>query len=420
MDPIIRLLVEARVKLLFDQPFFGNLSTRLNLVDATSWCKTMATDGRALYYNREFVKSLQPRELLFVVAHEVLHLVYDHIGRSEGKNKKVWNMACDYIVNYILKHESVGEMPKTGLYDTRFNDDMTADEVYQILMKNSVTISDTLDMHLECDGSDGDEEGSSGNGGTVSTTIVGGPDGPPSLTEEDKAMIRNEMRTAVINAVQNTSAGKVPAGIRRLIGELTNPIMDWRSLLEMHIQSAVKGDYTFNRPSKRSWTIGRGKFAASHRMILPGQDFQNKVDVAACIDTSGSMTDKMLRDFLSEVKGIMETFDDFTLTLWTFDTKVYNPKVFTPANIDDILSYSPDGGGGTLFESNWEFMKDPHRLGFTDMPDEIVPKKFVMFTDGYPGDGWGDPDYCDTLFVIHGSTSIVSPFGITAYYEEKS
>lgn len=416
MDPVVRLIVEARVKLLFDQPFFGNLATRLQLVDASSWCKTAATDGRNLYYNREFIKSLTPKELMFLVSHEVLHLVYDHLGRLGGRNRKIWNMANDYIVNYVLVKEGVGEMPKTGLYDSKFTDDMSSEEVYRILMDNSVTIKETLDDHLECDGSDGGEGEGKGTG-EVSVTVVGGPDGPPKLTEEDKARIRNEMRAAVINAAQSVAAGKVPAGIRRLIGSLTTPIMDWRALLEMHIQSAVKGDFTFRKPSKRSWTLGRGKYSRAHRMILPGQDFQNSVDVAVSIDTSGSMTDEMLRDFLSEVKGIMETFDDFRLTLWTFDTKVYNPKIFTPENLDEIMSYNPDGGGGTMFECNWEFMKNPHALGFTDMPEEIVPKKFVMFTDGYPNSTWGDEEYCDTLFVVHGNTSITAPFGLTAYYQ---
>jgi predicted metal-dependent peptidase len=110
---------------------------------------------------------------------------------------------------------------------------------------------------------------------------------------------------------------------------------------------------------------------------------------------------------ISEVKGIMESYTSFRLHLWSFDTDVFNPVVFTPENLDDIMEWSPGGGGGTSFEANWEFMRD----------NDIVPKKFVMFTDGYPGNGWGDEEYCDTLFIIHGSTTIEAPFGITAYYE---
>ena len=414
-DPIVQAIVQARVGLLFNQPFFGNLATRMELIDATKWCKTAATDGRKLYYNREFIKSLTPDELLFLIGHEVMHCVYDHLGRKGSREHKLWNMANDYIVNYTLKKEKLGEMPKGGLYDDRYTDEMTSEEVYRLLEQNQTKVQMTLDEHLEMDGSDGDGEGDgSGGGKTVTVTVQGGPDGPPQLTEEDKQKIRNEVKAAVINAAQAVGAGKVPAGVKRLIDAFTNPIMDWRTLLEMHIQSSIKDDYTFNRPSKRSWGIGGGA-----SVILPGSNFKDTVDVAVTIDTSGSMTDQMLRDFLSETKGIMETFDDFKLTLWTFDTQVYNPKVFTQNNIDEIMDYEPKGGGGTMFECNWEFMRDPAGAGFGDIEgigDSIEPKKFVMFTDGYPCGTWGEEDYCDTLFIVHGNTSIVAPWGMTAYY----
>jgi len=414
-DPVVQAIVAARVSLLFNQPFFGNLATRMELVDATKWCKTAATDGRKLYYNREFIKSLTPDELLFLIGHEVLHCVYDHLGRKGSREHKLWNMANDYIVNYTLVKEKLGDMPKGGLYDDRYTDEMISEEVYRLLEQNQTKFQMTLDEHLELDGSDGDDDGDGNGGGqSVTVTVQGGPDGPPKLTEEDKQKIRNEIKAAVINAAQAVGAGKVPAGVKRLIDAFTNPVMDWRTLLEMHIQSSIKDDYTFARPSKRSWGFGGGA-----SVILPGQNFKDTVDVAVCIDTSGSMTDEMLRDFLSETKGIMETFDEFKLTLWTFDTQVYNPKVFTLSNIDEILDYEPAGGGGTMFECNWEFMRDPAGSGFADVEgigDSIEPKKFVMFTDGYPCGTWGEEDYCDTLFVVHGNTNIVAPFGMTAYY----
>lgn len=416
-DPVVDEIVKARVSLLFNAPFFGNLATRMKLIDATKWCKTAATDGRNFYYNREFIKALTPDELLFLIGHEVLHCVYDHLGRKGSRDHKLWNMANDYIVNYTLVKEKLGSMPKMGLYSDKYTDEMTSEEVYRLLEQNSTQIKMTLDEHLELDGSDGSGDGEGNGGQTITVTVHGDENGPPKLTEDDKNKIRNEIKAAVINAAQAVGAGSVPAGVKRLIEDFTNPIMDWRTLLEMHIQSSIKDDYTFQQPSKRSWGLN-----GSIRCIFPGQKFKDSVDVAVCIDTSGSMTDEMLRDFLSEVKGIMETFDDFKLTLWTFDTRVYNPQVFTMNNIDEIMNYDPQGGGGTMFECNWEFMKNPASAGFADVEgieDSIEPKKFVMFTDGYPCGHWcppGDEEYCDTLFVVHGNTSIVSPFGMTAYY----
>jgi predicted metal-dependent peptidase len=417
---VFREIVAARVKLLFDKPFFGNLATRLNAIEV-KWCNTAATDGRNLYYNRAFIKSLSRDQLLFLIGHEVLHCVYDHLGRREGRDPKIWNMANDYIVNWTLKNEKVGVMPEMGLYDPKYTDEMSSEELYELLKKNAVTIKMPLDEHLDlaADGDDedqggggsGDDDGDGngnmkpgGGGGqkSVDVTIMG-KDGPPKLTQEDLQKIRNELRAAVIQNVQSLGAGNVPAGVRRLIHDLIEPKMDWRALLDAHIRSAVKDDYTFQRLSRRSWSSGGA--------LLPAQDFMDTIEVCIGIDASGSMSEEMLRDILSEVKGIMLTFGDFKLKVWSFDTKVYMDSYveFTPENIDDIDTYPLRGGGGTMFECNWEFMKR----------EDIEPHRFVMFTDGYPGGSWGEENYCDTLFVIHGNKSIVAPFGMTAYYEEK-
>lgn len=391
-DPVVKAIVAARVNLLLEKPFFGTLATRLTLVDASAWCKTAATEGRHFYYNREFIKSLTPAQLRFLIGHEVLHVVYDHMGRRGGRDPKIHNMAADYIVNYTLVKEEVGQMPPGGLYDDKYTDEMTSEEVYDLLEKNSTVIKMPLDEHLE------PGSGASGDGDKEVEVRVMGKDGPPQLTEEDLQNIRNEIRAATIQAAQAAGADKTPAGVKRLIDAFTTPKMDWRALLDTHIQSALKDDFTFQKINRRSWNAG---------VFLPGMSNMNTVDICVAIDTSGSMTREMLMEILGEVKGIMETFKDFKLTLWTFDTSVYNVKVFSHDNLDEIMEYEPQGGGGTDFEVNWEFMQN----------EGIEPQRFVMFTDGYPGGGWGDPDYCDTLFIIHGTTSIVAPFGLTAYYE---
>jgi predicted metal-dependent peptidase len=122
---------------------------------------------------------------------------------------------------------------------------------------------------------------------------------------------------------------------------------------------------------------------------------------------SGSITDEMSMDFITELKGIMDEYKDYNIKLWCFDTKVYNEQDFDGYSGEDILSYEIMGGGGTDFMCNWAYMKE----------NDIVPKKFIMFTDGYPWDSWGDDNYCDTLFIIHGNDKIIPPFGSHAYYE---
>lgn len=409
-DPIYVAVAKARVSLLFGNPFFGSMATRLDLIltdeTADSWCTTAATDGRRLWFSRDFVKKLTKQELLFVMGHEVLHCVFDHLGRRQGRDPKYWNMAGDYIINWILTNSKIGQMPPIGLYDPKYTEEWTTEQVYEDLKNNSVTIKMPLDQHLDAKG--GASGGAAGEKGgkEIEITVTGNGDGPPTLTQEELDQIAAEVLADTIQAVQSAEAqkaGSVPLGIKRMVAELTQPKFDWRSMLDSHIRSTMKDDFTFQKLSRRD--VGGG-------FILPAQSEIETIEVDIAIDTSGSMGAKLLQEILSEVKGIMETFPDFILRVWSFDTKVYNMKKFTPMNINDIHTYELQGGGGTDFECNWHFMKD----------NEIEPHRFVMFTDGYPCSGWcpdGDESYCPTLFVIHGGSTTPAPeWAMTAFYEE--
>jgi predicted metal-dependent peptidase len=386
-------LITARIALLLKAPFFGNLATRLKLVNADDWCPTAATDGRNFYYNSEFINKMPTKQVEFLMGHEVLHCVYDHMGRRGDREPRVWNIADDYCVNQDLLDQRIGEKIPVGLFDSKYRG-WSAEEVYDDLMKNAkkISIDDLekmlLDEHLDGEGDDGEGDGEGQKDGK----------GRPKLTEEEKKQIRDEIKEAVMAAAQTVGAGNLPSGVKRMIKDLTAPQLDWRTLLQQQIQSTMRTDYTWARASRKGWDMDA---------VMPGSDWDKEIDICVTVDASGSMSDGMLRDILSEVKGIMESYTSFRLHLWSFDTDVYNATVFTPENLDEIMDWEVGGGGGTSFECNWEFMRD----------NDIVPKKFVMFTDGYPGGGWGEEEYCDTLFIIHGSTTIEAPFGITAYYE---
>ena len=392
-------LITARIALLLKAPFFGNLATRLQLVNADEWCPTAATDGRKFYYNSEFINKMPQKQVEFLMGHEVLHCVYDHMGRRGDREPRLWNIADDYCVNQDLLDQKIGEKIPVGLFDSKYRG-WSAEEVYDDLYKNAkkINIDDLekmlLDEHLD---GEGDSDGEGDEDGASNPSDKGGK-GRPKLSEEEKKQIRDEIKEAMMAAAQTCSAGQLPSGVKRLIKDLTAPQLDWRSLLQQQIQSTLRTDYTWARASRKGWDMDA---------IMPGSDWDKEIDICVSIDASGSMSDSMLRDILSEVKGIMESYTSFRLHLWSFDTEVYNAQLFTPENLDDIVDWEVGGGGGTTFEANWEYMKE----------NEIIPKKFVMFTDGYPGMGWGDENYCDTLFIIHGSTTIEAPFGITAYYE---
>jgi predicted metal-dependent peptidase len=395
MDPVIDKLTTARVGLLLKQPFFGNMATRMKLIDASDWCPTAATDGRSFFYNKDFVNSLTAKELEFLFGHEIGHCVFDHFGRVGSRDRKLSNIAQDFAVNQILVDERVGsKITKVQIcYDPKYRG-MAWEEIYDELYEKAEKISmedllkqlgDTLDEHLEESKPGEDEEGEG--------------KGKPKLSKEQMKAIKDEIKEAMIQSAQAAGAGKVPAGIMRMIKDLTEPKMDWREVLRMNIQSIIRNDYSFQRPNRKSQHSGA---------ILPGMKNDETVEVAIAIDMSGSIGDADAKVFLSEVKGIMDQYADYKIDLWTFDTQVYGHVQISQDNDHELMEYQPQGGGGTDFEVNWEFMKE----------NDINPKKFVMFTDGYPCGGWGDEDYCDTLFIVKGSNN-ESPFGQTVIYDEK-
>jgi predicted metal-dependent peptidase len=394
---ILDKLITARVGLLLRHPFFGNLATRLKMVDASDWCHTLATDGRNFYFNYGFVNKLTPKDAEFGFAHEVLHNVFDHMGRRDSRDPMLSNIAADYATNQILKDERIGTVPS---FIKIFQDDkyrgMSYEQIYDDLYEKAEKIDigslgELLDEHLDGEGDDGDEGDEDGD-------KEGKGKGRPKLTAEEKKQIRDEIKEAMVAAAQSAGAGRVPAGVQRMIKDFTEPKMDWRQLLRMNIQSILKSNYSFSRPNRKSQHSGA---------ILPGMTNDETIDVSIAIDMSGSISDTMAKDFLSEVKGIMDEYVDFKLDLWCFDTEVYNYVQFTGDTADEIMSYECKGGGGTDFDVNYDFMKN----------QGIEPKKFIMFTDGYPCGSWGDEEYCDSLFIVHGNETIVSPFGQTAYYK---
>lgn len=397
-------IIRARVRMLLKAPFFGNLATRLILVDASAWCPTAGTDGKHFYYNQEFFAKCDKKEIEFVVAHEVMHCVYDHMGRRGSRDPRLWNCAGDYVINYELNEQRMGKFPSfiQVLHDTKYRG-MGSEQVYELLKEDQKKgkgngadgEANSFDMHMD---PDANKNGKDGDGKTDPT----GKLGPVPMTDEEREEMKDELAQAVMEAAKVAGAGNCPGGVARMINELTDPVMDWREILHCEIQSCFKSDFTFTRPNRKSSGI----------YILPGMDPDHKLDVDIAIDTSGSMGEQMLKDILSEVKGIMEQFADFTLRVWCFDTSVHNPKVFTPDTIDEIEEYELKGFGGTMFECNWEFMKE----------EEIEPHRLIVMTDGYPCGGWGDEDYCETFFLIHSmhDKKFEAPFGTTAHYEPLS
>ena len=328
--------------------------------------------------------------------HEVLHVVYDHFGRRGERDPQLSNIAADYCVNGDLKKHRIGEFVTSVpcLYEPKY-EGWSYEEVYDDLYKNAkkINIGDLIKQLLDDHtAGDGDGEGDDGDS-------EGKGKGRPQLSEEEKAAIRDEIKEAILSAAQTCDAGNIPAGVKRMIQELTEPQMDWRELIRQQIESTVKSDFTWMKTGRKGWDMDA---------VMPGMKTQDAIDICCMIDMSGSISTEQGRDFLSEIKGIMETFQDYRIHVACFDTRVYNMQLFTSDNLEEISEYDIKGGGGTDFECIFAHLKDV----------EVEPKKLIVFTDGYPNGSWGDPLYCDTVWIIHGDKNPDPPFGTFALYNE--
>jgi predicted metal-dependent peptidase len=451
-------LIGARVQMLMQQPFFGTLATRLQLVDATKWCPTAATDGRYFYYNRDFVSALSRQELVFLMGHEVLHCVYDHFDakRRDGRHPVLWNIANDYVINDDLVLAKCGELIKLVkiCWDTKYRG-QSSEEIYDKLFKDMQKQGKLKGKHAkgfnkgpqgqpgqgqpgQGQPSQGGGQGQGGFGDQDGEGITSGPNGEQSFDHhierqakggdkdapgegnndgsqgpveyDDNEIDRmgQDFQNAVIQAAKaarsSKSAGTLPGGVERLLADLLEPQIDWRAYLEQTIKGTIKSGHTWLRPNRKAMQSG---------IYMPSMDVEDTIDIAICIDTSGSIGAHELRDFFSEVYGIMTQFTDFKIKMWCFDTKVGGYAEFDETNIDDLESYQPVGGGGTDFMANWQFMRK----------NDIVPNKLIMFTDGYPCGAWGEENYCDVLYIVHGgwvgrapSEYPQAPFGVSVPY----
>ena len=399
-------IITARIGLLLRHPFFGNMATRLRIVAADEWLGTAAVDGRNLYYNTQFFNAMNNKEIEFVVAHEILHMVFDHMGRRDDRDPMIYNISADYIVNNTLVRDRIGTIPSiVQCYQDFKYEGWTSEEVYDDVYEKAKEmgeeylkqLGEMLDEHL-----DSEDDGEGVSDGEVGKDVNGNATSKskPKYSKEEVKQIKDEIKENMISAAQSAGAGNVPGAVARMIKELTEPKMNWREIIRQSIQSTIRSDYTFSRPSRKGQMSGA---------ILPSMDFEQTIDVAVCIDMSGSIGEVQGKDFLGEVQGIMEEFPDYNIKVWCFDTDVYNEEDFEANDGKDLLDYELMGGGGTDFMANWTYMKE----------QEYVPKKLIMFTDGYAWDSWGDPDYCDTVFVIHSNRdkNLEGPFGTSVHYD---
>ena len=410
-------------------PFFASLAYDTKFVNAV-WVDTVTTDGRTIYYNQDYFNDLSLGEMAYVIAHVLMHGAYNHIYRIDSRDPEIWHLACDYQINGELVGADFASVPPDTVVDMTFNG-LCAEEIYEKLYeehpKNSsngssneddssgpgtanfdqiVSIEDTSDDDNVGNGDDVETYSDGYSPGTFNSLPTFPDDYESKESERQIQRLVRATELAKNNLSDNKSAGYVPAGVQIIIDSLGEAKIDWREYIVAKIKSLYKENRSFKRPSRRQNAYGN--------IIIPGYIPGDAVKVHIALDTSGSMGKDQIRDCLTEVQGVIEQFDTFEVHVWCFDGEVVPGSYCkfdhrSDADIQDYAAKYVGGGGGTMFESNWNFLRS----------NEMKPDLLMVFTDGYPCGTWGDPDYCETIFLIHGDPKkeIQAPFGMTLHYE---
>lgn len=365
---IAKKLTRARTQLLLEQPFFGSLALRLRMVEDES-VLTMAVDGRSIFYNPKFVEGLSTGLTRAIVAHEVMHCVYEHCSRRENRNPMKWNIAGDYVINAVLT-DCGFEFEGTGLLNRAY-DDMTADQVYNLLPDDK-------------DGGGGRHPGPGEPGGPLDECR----DSDPQTSEVDTT----DWKIATIqSAAAAKAAGNLPKSLERFIDEMVAPKVDWKARLRRFITEISKDDYSWMRPNRRM---------LSQDLYLPSLHSETMGEIVVAIDTSGSIGQGTLDAFGSEVKAIVQNVRPSKTTVIYCDAEVNHIDEFAP---NDELHFQLHGGGGTDFRPPFKHLED----------EGTTPVCFIYLTDMY-GPFPNDPGY-PVLWCA--TTSIEGPFGETIQIE---
>jgi predicted metal-dependent peptidase len=414
-----RKLTRARTQLLLNQPFFGTLCLRLKLIQGG--VPTMATDGRRILFNPEFVHSLQPEELQAVLAHEVMHCALGHHCRRGQRDPQLWNEAADLAINPLLISNGFS-LPEGALLDPAF-DNLSAEEIYARRLRESGSSGNSTQPQQQqpSAGSNGSpspqqaaspqspksgsdtplkdqpvQDGQSGPTGTDSARPgafgevmdATDEDGRPA-SDAEKSREQHEWNIAADQAIRSAKAcGREPASIERPLTKNRQSKQDWRSVLRDFIAARTPSDYRWNPPNRR--------FVASG-LYLPSVARTGLGTIVIGVDTSGSVGEKELEQFAGEISAICDEAQPEAVHVVYCDAAVQGVQEFGPA---EPIQLEPKGGGGTDFRPVFQWVEE----------NGIDPACLIYLTDLFCHSYPSPPEY-PVLWVTDSRRT--APFGET-------
>lgn len=363
----VTTLDRAKVAVVTQHPFFASILMKRKLIPDNT-IPTAAVDQRGqIYYNEKFVEKLSVDELVFLLCHEVGHVIGQHALRRGARTPKRWNIAGDAWINDMLQDAGIGQQIK-GCVHMPGSKDETVDEIYNKLP---------------------DDPDGGGPGGTGDDLIERGA----PLTQEEADRIDAETRVEVAQAAQAAKAqGKMPGALAKIVADLIEPVTPWHEILERYMVSFTKGDYSWARPNRR--------FAPTHYLPSVG-NVQECGEIVIQVDVSGSISKLELDHYNGHLKRIIELCSPERVHVLYTDTSVAKHETFERGEEVELTFYC---GGGTDMEEGFNYLSK----------HGINPEVFVCLTDGYTDFNTDKaPDY-PVVWCI--SSDIEAPYGENIHF----
>ena len=379
-------IIKCKLDLNTSHPFFSYIILNMRISENNEIPTMGVSEIGDLTYSPKFVEELVAKNkdyLKSVLCHEAMHVAMLTFSREGNRDHMLWNMATDLVINYLILKEGFPLPPECLLPDSqgiwKFTgkgnkqvtinvSKMCAEEVYDALEKHAEKVR----ISYSVGNGDGSGEGK-GKGKSGDDSKDGQYKGQFDKHIKSKGMTNakkneNAQKWKQVTAdatAKAKSRGTLPAHLERILGELLDPEVDWRSMLRHFITKDLPSNFTYRQPSRKYFTCG----------IYYPKLLRENIDVCAAIDISGSISEKEYSKFMSELMGIVRGFDQINLRViyWATSVDPEDDLTIRKGEEDKILTYKPKNSGGTEMSCVHRYIKEAN----------YRPSVVVYLTDGY-------------------------------------
>jgi predicted metal-dependent peptidase len=374
MEQLPTIITKARARLLVRAPFIGSIALGLAWVNAPD-IGTMATDGRSVWFNREWCEGHGVEKTMGVIAHEVLHVVNRHHLRRGERDAELWNVAADLLINRLLEDDKY-VLPQDGLFDRdRRYAGLPTEIIYARLLEQQQQAEQPNDRRLSSQATAGAANGSGNGHDPTASGLTSSPAKPDQgeahggngtfparrwgevrdlnkpngqrLSPTERLQAEHDLDVRIRQAAAAAKrVGKFGSALREMV-EIATDRGDWRDKFRMAFDGVLRGDVSLAQPNRRF---------IQHGMYLPRWRRTGAGRVGFALDTSGSISASELSVYTAAVLGILEETGPEAVALIQCDAEVQRIDVIQPGESFDRIEVH--GRGGTRFQPAFDWIAE--------------------------------------------------------------